>query len=92
MLEIEVAFATPTLQKVIKLTVDDTTSITHAIEQSQIASFFPDYDFTSPAIGVFGKRIYDVANYLLKNGDRLEIYRPLTTTPNQKRLDRAKTK
>lgn len=92
MLEIEVAFATPNLQKVVKLSVDSSISVIDAIKQSAIASFFPEYDFTAPAVGVFGKRIYDFDSYNIKNGDRIEIYRPLTKTPNQKRLDRAKTK
>lgn len=92
MLKIEVAFATPQLQKTIAIEVDEHTTIIDAIAQSGIQQFFPEYELLNLAVGVFGKRIYDPQSYQIKAGDRIEIYRPLVQTPNQKRLERAKTR
>lgn len=92
MLKIEVAFATPQLQKTLAIEIDENTTIIDAIAQSGIQQFFPEYDLLNLAVGVFGKRIYDPQSYQIKAGDRIEIYRPLVQTPNQKRLERAKTR
>ena len=92
MLNIEVAFATPTLQKIIQLELANDNTIDDAIIKSQLSIFFPDYDLLALPVGVFGKRIYEKSSYQLQDGDRLEIYRPLMTSPNQKRLDRAAAK
>lgn len=92
MLKIEVAFATPQLQKTVAIEVDENTKIIDAIAQSEIQQFFPEYELLNLAVGVFGKRIYDPQSYQIKAGDRIEIYRPLVQTPNQKRLERAKTR
>lgn len=92
MLKIEVAFATPQLQKTIAIEVDENTTVIDAIAQSGIQQFFPEYELLNLAVGIFGKRIYDPQSYQIKAGDRIEIYRPLVQTPNQKRLERAKTR
>lgn len=92
MLKIEVAFATPELQKTLAVEIDDNTSISDAIVISGIQTFFPEYDLSILSVGVFGKRIYEPETYKFKDGDRLEIYRKLVQTPNQKRLERAKTR
>lgn len=90
LIKIEVAFATAELQKVISLELESNCTLLKAIHLSQINQFFPEYDFTQLALGVFGKRIFKPEEYQLKDGDRIEIYRSLNKTPNQKRLERAK--
>lgn len=90
MISIEVAFATPNLQKVISLAVADNLSIPQAIALSKINDFFPEYDLNSMPVGIFAKRCFDPHSYQLQNGDRIEIYRSLNKTPNQKRIERAK--
>lgn len=92
LIEIEVAFATPMLQKIIKLTVPANTKISEAIQLSEINKYFPEYDLINMPVGIFGKRQFEAENYTLKASDRIEIYRPLSKTPNQKRLERAKNK
>ena len=87
---IEVAYATPDKQVVIPLTVASGTSVFAAIEQSQIIAQFAELNLTSlPPVGIYGKKI-DIGSYTLQDGDRIEIYRPLNKTPNQKRLERVK--
>lgn len=92
LINIEIAFATPQLQKIISVVIRPDTSIIKAIQLSQIAKIFPEYNFNTLPVGVFGKRIFDPLAYQFKPGDRLEIYRPLDKTPNQKRLERAQQK
>lgn len=92
LIEIEVAFATPMLQKIIKLTVPANTKINEAIQLSEINKYFPEYDLVNMPVGIFGKRQFEAESYTLKASDRIEIYRPLSKTPNQKRLERAKNK
>lgn len=93
LIKIEVAYATPNKQLIIPICVADNTSILEAIILSSIAQHFPEdklekLDINSP-IGIFGKKI-NVETYQLRDKDRIEIYRPLNKTPNQKRLERAK--
>lgn len=91
---VEVAYATPEKQIIIPLQVNIDTTITDAIVMSQIASYFSELDIAREdllnlPIGIFGKKI-DINTYYLQDHDRIEIYRPLNKTPNQKRLERAK--
>ncbi|MEN9946441.1 MAG: hypothetical protein RLZZ293_827 [Pseudomonadota bacterium] len=90
MLHIEVAFASPNLQKIIACMVADDCSIKQAILSSGIQQLFPEYQLLDLPVGIFGKRQFDPDKYQLQNGDRIEIYRPLSKTPNQQRLQRAK--
>lgn len=90
MIQIEVVFATSSLQKIVTLEIEPQCSIADAIARSQIQDFFPEYELLSLPVGIFGKRQFSPEQYQLKNGDRIEIYRPLNKTPNQKRLERAR--
>lgn len=92
MINIEVAYAIPNKQMIIPISVADSTAVLEAIVLSGIAQHFPEdkldkIDLNSP-IGIFGKKI-NVETYKLRDKDRIEIYRPLNKTPNQRRLERA---
>lgn len=96
-IDIEVAYALPNLQKIIAIQVPIGTTVFDAIRLSGICNFFKDVDLLkeqnirSARIGIFGRKI-DPNAYVLQDKDRIEIYRPLTKTPNQKRLERTHTK
>ena len=89
LIKIEVAFATATLQKIIPLEIEATTPLANVVQLSGIEQFFPEYELNQLPLGVFGKLMLKPESYQLKSGDRIEIYRPLNKTPNQKRLERA---
>lgn len=91
-LNIEIAYATEKQQDILKITIPKNSKIIDAIKSSSILEKHPEIDITNLAVGVFGKRIYEIENYVIKNNDRIEIYRPLLKSPNQKRLERAKNK
>ncbi len=89
-LEIEVAFATRSEQRIVPLKIPEYTTARRAIELSGLQEKFPDFDFQSAPIGVFGKTVPD--DYVLANFDRVEVYRPLAQSPTEARRKREKRK
>ena len=87
-IRVEVAYALPGKQKIIALTVEQGCTARQAAEQSGIASQFDDIDLDAAKMGVFGKTVKP-ANYVMREGDRVEIYRPLLVDPKQARKERA---
>ncbi len=84
---IEVAYATPDMQKIIECEIGQGISPREAIKQSSINLLFPEIDLDNCDLGVFGKAV--AANYELVDGDRIEIYRPLIADPKEVRRQRA---
>jgi putative ubiquitin-RnfH superfamily antitoxin RatB of RatAB toxin-antitoxin module len=82
-LAIEVVFALPTRQELVSLTVDPGTTVKMAILRSAIGDLFPDEDLTNCQAGIWGKSV-DI-NHPLKDGDRVELYRPLLMDPREAR-------
>ena len=88
LIQVEVAYAQPDLQKIIRVEVVPGTSLIDAVVKSKIASYFPDLDIETSATGVFGEiRNHD---YQVQANDRIEIYRPLLVDPKEARRRRAK--
>jgi putative ubiquitin-RnfH superfamily antitoxin RatB of RatAB toxin-antitoxin module len=87
-INIEVAYATITQQSVLRLEVPLGTTIESAIDRSGILFIFPEIDLANQKVGIFSeqKKLYDVVN----DGDRIEIYRPLTVDPKEARRKRVK--
>lgn len=88
LITVEVAYACPDAQRIIKLQVEPGSTIEKAIDCSGILDNFPDIDLTKQKVGIFSqpKKLTD----LLKDGDRIEIYRPLLLDPKEARRKRAK--
>ena len=86
-ISIEVAYARPEEQVILKLDVAPDTSIQQAIEQSGMLERFPEIDVGTLKAGVFGK--LKKLTQTLQQGDRVEIYRPLIADPKQVRKERA---
>jgi putative ubiquitin-RnfH superfamily antitoxin RatB of RatAB toxin-antitoxin module len=84
---VEVAYAKPDEQLILKLEVAPGTTLQQAIEQSGILDRFPEIDPTRLKAGVFGK--LKKLDQTLRAGDRVEIYRPLIADPKQVRKQRA---
>ena len=72
----------------IALEVEEGTTALQAIERSGILQQFPQADPLRNGVGVFGKRV--ALNTPLREGDRVEIYRPLIADPKTARRERAK--
>lgn len=88
LLRVEVAYALPEKQVVIALEVEEGTTALLAIERSGILQQFPGANPRRDGVGVFGKRT--ALDTPLREGDRVEIYRPLIADPKAARRERAK--
>lgn len=92
LIKIEVAYATPDLQKIVLIEVKSGTSIRQAAMQSGLESIFPEIDYAARPMGLFGKKVAKPDEQLVVAGDRIEIYRPLIIDPKQARANRAAKK
>ncbi len=86
-ISVEVAYAKPEEQLILKLDVLPGTTLRQAIEQSGILERFPEIDLSQLKAGVFGK--LKKLDQTLREGDRVEIYRPLIADPKEVRKQRA---
>lgn len=94
MITVEVAYATPKKQQIISLQVPEGTVALEAVKQSGIAEVFPQINIETDPMGIFGntlgaRGLAVAAKYILKEGDRIEIYRPLIADPKEARRQRA---
>lgn len=86
-MEVEVAYARHERQLIVKLSVANGTTARQAVELSGIAAEFPEIDLAHLQLGVFGKAVREDA--VLREHDRVEIYRPLIADPKEVRRRRA---
>ncbi len=87
LINIEVAYALPDIQRIIPMQVAEGTELLEAVKQSAILDEFPEIDIETAKVGIFGK--LKKANTALREGDRVEIYRKLIADPKQVRKERA---
>ena len=89
-INVEVCYAKADVQAIVALKLPVGTTARDAVLQSGLARRFPELDGSQP-LGVYGKRV--ASDYLLQEGDRVEILRPLVADPKDARRKRAaKTK
>lgn len=89
LINIEVAYALPHKQQIIALQVVEGCTVFEAVEQSNIVKQFPGLDIESSKMGFFGKAIAKPKQEGVKEGDRIEVYRPLLADPKVVRKERA---
>ncbi len=53
---VEVAYATPSKQKIIKLSVQAKTSLADIVKKSDITKIFTEIDLENLELGIFGKK------------------------------------
>ena len=87
LLKVEVAYALPDEQFIFALEVPPGTTAEQAIQRSGVLERFPEINLASQKLGVFGK--LNKPDYVLRAGDRVEIYRPLIADPKAVRKQRA---
>ena len=87
LIDIEVAYALPWNQVLRHLKVPFGTSAAQAVQFSGICKVFPEIDLLHNSLGIFGKLVKPET--ILRDHDRVEIYRPLTVDPKEKRRKRA---
>lgn len=91
-MEVEVAYARPDRQRIVTLQVPEGTTLVEAAKLSGIVDLFPEINLDEIDMGIFGKVVKIPAEQPLREGDRVELYRPLQIDPKQARLNRARKK
>lgn len=87
---VEVVYALPAEQRVVRLQLEPGATVKQAIALSGLLKRYPEIDATSLRAGVYGRLA--ALDYRLAAGDRVEIYRPLTVDPKDARRRRASIK
>jgi putative ubiquitin-RnfH superfamily antitoxin RatB of RatAB toxin-antitoxin module len=88
-MNIGVCYAEAERQLWMKIDVPDGTSIRDAIERSGLLNRFPEIDLGKQKVGIFGKLVK--LDGKVQDGDRIEIYRPITADPKTVKRRRIKT-
>ena len=86
---VEVAYATPEKQAIVRVDVPAGCTVGEAIARSNIRSQFPEMEIDPAAVGIFSRKVS--MSQVLREGDRVEIYRPLLADPRETRRKRAAT-
>jgi uncharacterized protein len=84
---VEVAYALPQQQLIIPVKVAEGATAEQAVQASGILKKFPEIDLAQNKLGIFGKLIKN--DTVLRERDRVEIYRPLIADPKEVRRQRA---
>jgi putative ubiquitin-RnfH superfamily antitoxin RatB of RatAB toxin-antitoxin module len=86
-LRVEVAYALCDEQALIALEVEEGASAREAVERSGLLQRYPEITLARAGLGIFGKPVEP--DRRLRDGDRVEIYRPLLADPKDARRERA---
>ncbi len=83
---IEVVYALPARQTLLRLDVAGGTTVGQALRASGILALHPEIDPARQRVGIFGQFVGH--EHVLAAGDRVEIYRPLLADPKAGRQAR----
>ncbi|MEO8855684.1 MAG: RnfH family protein [Burkholderiaceae bacterium] len=87
MIHVEVAYAEADQAILRCLEVAAGSTAIQAIEASGIIGLLPDGVLNPALLGIFSRKV--TPNHVLRDGDRIEIYRPLQLDPMEARRRRA---
>ena len=89
-LQVYVSYATAQREFLHPMRVPPGTTIGQAIETSGVLAEFPDINLVTQPVGIYAKK--KTLDTLLRDRDRIEIYRPLIADPKDSRRKRAARK
>jgi len=87
LISVEVVLAMPDRQELVSLEVEQGTTLAEAISLSGVAKKFEGFEPDLDRVGIFGQKTSP--DQVLREGDRVEIYRPLLADPKEVRRRRA---
>lgn len=85
--QVEVAYALPEQQLILPLKVPAGITVEEAIKRSGMLERFPEIQLAQVKVGIFSK--LTKLDSVLRDKDRVEIYRPLIADPKEVRRKRA---
>ncbi|QCI24332.1 RnfH family protein [Buchnera aphidicola (Muscaphis stroyani)] len=83
LIKVTIVYAFPDIQHIFQVNVCLGSTVKDAILSSKILKNIKNISLYKNKIGIYNKQVY--LNTILKNEDRIEIYRPLIVTPNERR-------
>ena len=86
-LYVEVVYALPDAQEVVSVKLAEGSTLQQALEASGLLEKYPDIDLKKNKFGIFAK--LSKVDTVLRDRDRVEIYRPLIADPKEVRKQRA---
>ena len=86
-IQVEVVYAQAAKQDLVRLSVPEGSTVRQAIEASGLLAKYPEIDLAKNKLGIFAK--LSKADTVLRDRDRVEIYRPLIADPKEVRKQRA---
>lgn len=87
-MRVTVAIALPARQEVIEVELPEGSDVAAALEAARVAERFPQLDVASREVGVWSRPCG--RDTVLREGDRVEVYRPLAADAKAMRRERAK--
>ena len=88
MIRVEVVFALPERQELKSLELPQGATVADAIAESGLQPQFDEIDFDRLEVGIWGRVTQRTRK--LREGDRVEIYRPLARDPRDARRELAR--
>jgi putative ubiquitin-RnfH superfamily antitoxin RatB of RatAB toxin-antitoxin module len=82
-----VCYATATCEFLRELRMAPGATIRAAIDASGVLGEYPEIDLAAQPVGLYGKK--QALDTVLREHDRVEIYRPLVADPKDRRRSRA---
>jgi len=86
-IRVEITYALPHQQILLSQQISPETTAEQAIRQSGLLEKHPEIDLAKNKVGIFGKLAK--LDTVLRDKDRVEIYRPLIADPKEVRKKRA---
>ena len=87
-MRVEIAFALPDRQVLQSIEVDEGATVADVIRRSRIAQQFPEAGLADLQAGVWGRPVERA--HVVRDGDRVELYRPLEIDPKEARRLKAR--
>lgn len=82
-MQVEIVFALPSRQVLKQLEVKDGATVADVIVASRIAAEFPGHNLDELQPGIWGRPVD--RTHRVKEGDRVELFRPLEMDPREAR-------
>lgn len=87
MLSVEVCYAQSSKQELVRVKLNEGATLQQALEASGLLEKYPEIDLKKNKFGIWNK--LSKVDSVLRNQDRVEIYRPLIADPKEVRKQRA---
>lgn len=86
-IKVRIIYALPDIQRYFNVELEQGSTVLQAIEKSNLLQYYPELDLHSSKVGVYSNLVS--LDYVVNDGDRIEIYRPLVADPKALRQKRA---